>query len=57
MQKLYTCEDIAERYGVKTLTVWAWIRDKKMPAIKVGKSYRVREEDIKAFEESRLTIA
>lgn len=55
MSKMYTCEEIAERYGVKIITVWDWIRKKKMPALKIGKEYRVREEDIKVFEESRLT--
>lgn len=55
MAKMYTCEDVAERYGVQIITVWDWIRKKKLPAIRIGKSYRIREEDLKAFEESRLT--
>lgn len=55
MSKMYTCEDIAERYGVQVITVWDWIRKKKLPALKIGKSYRIREEDLKAFEEARLT--
>lgn len=56
MTKLYTCEEVAKRYGVKTITVWDWIRKKKMTALKVGKSYRIREEDLKQFEDSRLTV-
>jgi excisionase family DNA binding protein len=56
MGKLFTCEEIAERYSVKVLTVWDWIRKEKLTAIKIGKSYRVREEDLKAFEEARKTI-
>ena len=55
MSKMYTCEEIAERYGVQIITVWDWIRKKKMPAIKIGKGYRVREEDLKEFENARLT--
>lgn len=55
MSKLYTCKEIAERYGVEVITVWDWIRKKKLPALKLGKEYRVRDEDIKVFEESRLT--
>lgn len=55
MSKMYTCEEIAERYGVKIITVWDWIRKKKLPALKLGKEYRVRDEDIKVFEEARLT--
>lgn len=57
MSKMYTCEEIAERYGVKVITVWDWIRKKKLPALKIGKEYRIREEDIKAFEDSRLTTS
>lgn len=56
MGELYTCKDVAERYGVKIITVWEWIRKKKLGAIKIGKEYRVRAEDIKAFERSRRTI-
>lgn len=56
MSKLYTCEDIAERYGVKVFTVWGWIRNKKLPAMKIDKSYRIREEDIHKFESERMTI-
>ncbi len=54
---MYTCNEIAKRYGVKVITVWEWIRKKKLPALKIGKEYRIREEDIRAFEESRLTTS
>lgn len=56
MGELYTCKDVAERYGVRIITVWEWIRKKKLGAIKIGKEYRVSAEDIKAFERSRRTI-
>ena len=56
MTKLYSCEEIAERYGVKIATVWDWIRKKKLTAMKIGKYYKVREEDLNKFEESNLTI-
>ena len=56
MLKMYTCEEIAERYGVKIITVWEWIRLKKLPAIRIGKEYRIKEEDLKEFEESRRTV-
>lgn len=56
LSKMYTCEEVAERYGVQIITIWDWIRKKKLPAIKIGKEYRISEEDIKAFEDSRRTI-
>lgn len=52
MEKLYSCEQVAERYGVKVTTVWAWIREKKLSAVKIGGGYRVRESDLVAFEKA-----
>lgn len=56
MEKLYSCEDVANRYGVKVETVWAWIRDKRLLAVKIGKSYRVKENDLAAFEKENQTV-
>lgn len=53
LSKMYTCDEVAERYRVKVITVWDWIRKKKLPAIKIGRDYRVSEDDLKSFEESR----
>lgn len=53
---MYTCEEIAEMYGVKIFTVWDWIKRKKIKALKIGREYRIREEDLKEFEESASTI-
>lgn len=56
MEKYFTCEQIAEKFGVKVITVWAWIREKKLSAIKIGKGYRITPEDLKTFEEGRKTV-
>lgn len=56
MSKYYSCEEVAQRYQVKIATVWEWIREKKLQAIKIGKQYRVREEDLKRYEEANVTI-
>lgn len=55
MEGLYTCEEIAKRYDVKVITVWDWIRKKKLPAIKIGRNYRVTQGDLIAFEQARRT--
>lgn len=52
MAELHSCEDVAKRYGVKTLTVWDWIRTGKLGAMKIGKSYRISDDDIAAFEKA-----
>ena len=51
MEKLYSCQDIAVRYGVKVITVYDWIKKKRIPALKIGKEYRFKESDILEFEE------
>jgi excisionase family DNA binding protein len=57
VEKLFTCEQVAERYSVKAITVWEWIKTKKLPAIKVaGSTYRIRVEDLKAFEKKYQTV-
>ena len=55
MENFYTCEQVAERYGVKIATVWEWIREKKLPAIQIGRGYRIREKDLLTLEENSKT--
>ena len=56
MSKMYTCDEVAERYKVKIITVWDWIRQRKLNAIKLGREYRISEEDLIEFENERKTI-
>jgi len=55
LEKYLTCDEVADRYGVKKITVWTWIREKKLNAIQTGKLYRVRPEDLREFEDLRKT--
>lgn len=55
MSKMYSCAEVAERYGVQVITVWNWIRKKKLPAMKIGKGYKISDDDIASFEESCRT--
>lgn len=55
MEMFYSCEQVADRYGVKVETVWAWIREKKLPAVKIGTRYRVKASDLEAFEQENKT--
>lgn len=56
MEKFFTCEEVAARYSIRTYTVWEWIRRGILPAVRIGKLYRIREKDLAAFERSRQTI-
>lgn len=55
MERIYTCEEIAERYGVKIHTIYKWIKDGAMQAIRIGKAYRVKESAVLEFEERNNT--
>lgn len=55
MDKLYTCKEIARRYGVNDATVCDWVKKKKVTALKIGREYRFREKDLEAFEAERET--
>ena len=55
MERVYTCDEIAERYGVKIGTVYKWIRDGAMDAIRIGKAYRIKESAVLEFEERNNT--
>ena len=56
MEKFFTCEEVAARYSIRTYTVWEWIKRGILPAVRIGKLYRIREKDLAAFERSRQTI-
>jgi len=51
----YTTEEIANMLSIHVATVRRWIRDGKLPAILLGKSYRVTREDLVQFLEERRT--
>jgi excisionase family DNA binding protein len=55
MQIFLSCEDVSARYGVKTSTVWAWVREKKITAVKVGKKYLFKPQDLEKFEAANAT--
>ena len=55
MEKFYSCEQVAERYGIKVSTVWEWVREKRLPAVKIGKLYRISPEDLADFEKENKT--
>ena len=53
MEKLYTVDDIMERYHVARRTVYKWTNNGKLHPIKYGKRNFFEESDIEAFEQSR----
>jgi excisionase family DNA binding protein len=46
---LYSTDEVATFVGVTPRTVQRWIREKKLPAVVIGGTYRVKREDLQAF--------
>lgn len=45
----YTRKEVASMLKITTQTVYDWIVAGKLPAIKIGKSYRIEGGDIEAL--------
>lgn len=55
MEKLLTPDEVAEKLAVKVRSVNEWLRTGKLKGVKVGRLWRVKEEDLEAFIESNRT--
>ena len=50
--KFYTVREVAAILGVSLMTVYRLVREKRLPAIRVGRSYRIHESHVsKAVKE------
>ena len=47
MERLLTPEEVAERLRLSVITVKKWLRQGKLQGVKVGKLWRVPEEEVK----------
>ncbi len=48
---IFSSKEVAEKFKVTYLTVFRWIKSGKLKAFKVGKQYRVKQEDLETFIE------
>ncbi len=46
-----TVKEVAERLRLNVITVYEFIKNGKLGAVKLGKNYRVAEEDLDVFIE------
>lgn len=49
MQSLLTPEDVAKQLKLNILTIYRYIRKGELAAIKLGRKYRISEEDLAVF--------
>lgn len=52
-EKYYTAQEVADILKVAYMTVYRWIRAKKLIAYQIQKQYRIKQTDLQAFIESQ----
>lgn len=55
--RFLTVQEVANLLRVSTMTVYRLIKSGDLPAVRVGRSFRVRDGDVDAYLESRYTQA
>lgn len=52
--QLLTVAEVADLFRVSSMTVYRLIRNGELPAVRVGRSYRVSEEDLQSYLEAQV---
>lgn len=55
--RFLTALEVAERMRVSKMTVYRLIKTGKLRAVRIGKTYRVRDEDVEAYLDSSYVRA
>jgi excisionase family DNA binding protein len=55
--RLLTVNEVADVLRVSRMTVYRLIKTGEMPALRVGRNYRLREEDVHSYLRERFTEA
>ena len=55
--RFLTAAEAAERMRVSKMTVYRLIRSGKLPAVRIGKAYRVKEDDLERYLNSSYVTA
>lgn len=53
--RFLTVQEVAELLRVSSMTVYRLIKAGDLPAVRVGRSFRVRDVDVEAYLGSRFT--
>jgi excisionase family DNA binding protein len=55
--RLLTPNEVAEQLRVSTMTVYRLIKAGDLRAARIGKSFRIREDDVDSYLQSRFSDA
>ena len=48
-EQFYTLKEVAERLHVSRMTVYRYVKAKKLPAYKIGRDFRIKGQDLDTF--------
>jgi excisionase family DNA binding protein len=48
-KQLYSVDEVAEQLGLHVRTVRGYVRDGRLPAVRIGKQYRITRENLETF--------
>lgn len=51
---LLTAAEVADQLRVSTMTIYRLIRSGELPAVRVGRNYRVRQRDLDAYLDAQV---
>ncbi|HUZ77536.1 MAG TPA: helix-turn-helix domain-containing protein [Chloroflexota bacterium] len=51
--ELMTIKEVADFLRISTISAYSWVRDGRLPAIRIGKEWRVRSRDLDEWLELR----
>ncbi|HEY9263152.1 MAG TPA: helix-turn-helix domain-containing protein [Mycobacterium sp.] len=54
---MYSAEDVAGILGLHVRTVRGYMRDGRLPAVRIGKQYRIAENDLREFTGGQVSTA
>ncbi len=49
LTKLLTVQEVAKLFRMNALTIYEYVRIGKLPAVKIGRSYRFMEADLQKY--------
>jgi excisionase family DNA binding protein len=52
-----TVAEVADLLRVSNMTVYRLVQAGQLPAVRVGRSYRIREEDVDSYVAAQYTVA
>lgn len=55
--EMLTPPEVAEYFKVPLKTVWRWFRNGTLPAVKVGRYWRIRRDKLSSFIEAKENVA